>query len=1108
MTPVRRQPADRHPVRLGARRLLGRSRTARRTARTWAGPTCPGRASTPTARRASATASAARPGSLVRIGPDGKTLAEVPAALPTAEDPSGAQHCRRCRWRAAPTRTASRSREDLEPDDHHATTPSRRTSSIDPVKPANAQPVPRHRAHLGHQRPQQPEGRVGLGDARRPAPGAQPRPRGAARDHGGHGHQPAEAQGRVRVVDVRRRHLLHAGHHRRRSPCGARCSTTRRAAEGRPARASPRAPAATAAAGCRPAPTTGSCTTRSSAAAPARSTRTTRACRRWSTSSTSRSCSAPGNDPQCNIDTIARGLRRRRRGRLPDGGRRARRCRDGTSAAGRTGARSTTSTRRRGRHATARRRRPSRIAVSQLLRRPLRRRRQPQGVHGRRRPQRASSTLDTTFRDENQGTPCVDFNRTDWPHGERRRRQAALAAVRRHRCRTPLARRGGRVAVLAALLTRARAGRPGARGRARGSGGRCWSSPWSPGSLVAGGATVALARRRAAVGPSGGRRRAAGHLAGAGLWAGAALPSPAGPAAGGRRGRARRRRRGRRLRQRAGQRARRRRPRLAVRPAAAAKGVASSRCWRSARSSCRRPRLVRARGARARRRRRAGRSARRRLGGRDLPDGLATPPTATRARRAGRRRPAAAPGHTRRGRRARRRPLSARPGRLAPDAASCRRRPTAVRVDGRAVRAAGGGAARRRRRRRRRAPGPHLGAVLWPAGPQRPRRRRRPRRPTWRRPARAACPARRRPRRRRPARTARSRAALGLPAVDVRSGALPDADLVYVATSWGGADAALELVRDANPVGGAVLLPWLVGARTADAARAGGRAAAGRRAARRAGAAGLPQRPAAAARRAAVAGRARRLGRPGGAARSGPRAPAGVLPAALDTRPRRSPRAAAVGRVRRPDRRPLPVSRRSAVRRRTRCSLAPSPSSPSAPPPSSATAPGPARSPSRTTGAATSRSRTCCRPRPRRRSGRGPAPRPAPAATHVGRRPRRHRWPHRLRGRVPPARSSRRSAAPVARPRRPRRCRPPRSDTRSPARTGSREGRGARDVRAGVGLQQDDSRRQQLDGAPAADGRPCVVDHRWYPGPAGPARRAAHLPLRRRGRDSSTSRRP
>jgi hypothetical protein len=27
-------------------------------------------------------------------------------------------------------------------------------------------------------------------------------------------------------------------------------------------------------------------------------------------------------------------------------------------------------------------------------------------------------TLDTTFRDENEGTPCVDFNRSSWPHGK------------------------------------------------------------------------------------------------------------------------------------------------------------------------------------------------------------------------------------------------------------------------------------------------------------------------------------------------------------------------------------------------------------------------------------------------------------------------------------------------------------------------------------------------------------------------------------------------------------------------------------------------------------------------------------------------------------------
>src|SRR5205085_12628531 len=27
-------------------------------------------------------------------------------------------------------------------------------------------------------------------------------------------------------------------------------------------------------------------------------------------------------------------------------------------------------------------------------------------------------SLDKTFRDENEGTPCVNFNRTSWPHGD------------------------------------------------------------------------------------------------------------------------------------------------------------------------------------------------------------------------------------------------------------------------------------------------------------------------------------------------------------------------------------------------------------------------------------------------------------------------------------------------------------------------------------------------------------------------------------------------------------------------------------------------------------------------------------------------------------------
>jgi cellulose biosynthesis protein BcsQ len=27
------------------------------------------------------------------------------------------------------------------------------------------------------------------------------------------------------------------------------------------------------------------------------------------------------------------------------------------------------------------------------------------------------TSIDTSFRDENDGTPCVNFDRTNWPHG-------------------------------------------------------------------------------------------------------------------------------------------------------------------------------------------------------------------------------------------------------------------------------------------------------------------------------------------------------------------------------------------------------------------------------------------------------------------------------------------------------------------------------------------------------------------------------------------------------------------------------------------------------------------------------------------------------------------
>ena len=78
--------------------------------------------------------------------------------------------------------------------------------------------------------------------------------------------------------------------------------------------------------------------------------------------------------------------------------------------AARTGAPSTTS--RSSRTApTARRRSRSGLAVSNYFVVPLRRRRQPQGLHRRRRRD-GQLSFDTDFRDEHEGTPCVDFNRT------------------------------------------------------------------------------------------------------------------------------------------------------------------------------------------------------------------------------------------------------------------------------------------------------------------------------------------------------------------------------------------------------------------------------------------------------------------------------------------------------------------------------------------------------------------------------------------------------------------------------------------------------------------------------------------------------------------------
>ena len=85
---------------------------------------------------------------------------------------------------------------------------------------------------------------------------------------------------------------------------------------------SARAAAAPAAAGSRPARTTSTCTTPSSAAARARSAPTDTGTAKMVYTLDIRKLLAAGKDTTCNIDTIQRGRRRRRRGRLPDAGRR------------------------------------------------------------------------------------------------------------------------------------------------------------------------------------------------------------------------------------------------------------------------------------------------------------------------------------------------------------------------------------------------------------------------------------------------------------------------------------------------------------------------------------------------------------------------------------------------------------------------------------------------------------------------------------------------------------------------------------------------------------------------------------------------------------------
>ncbi len=153
------------------------------------------------------------PGSIVHIGQDGKTLSEAPAALEESED--------RDPLRQLPGAAAG----DLcQPPRHPGPRGPRHPHRLGlrraaqhrarPGPPGECERLPRHRAHLRHLRPRQRQAAVGLRDARRASRAAQPLPRGAARHHGGHGHEHPQEQGCLCVLDVWWRHLLHAGHDR------------------------------------------------------------------------------------------------------------------------------------------------------------------------------------------------------------------------------------------------------------------------------------------------------------------------------------------------------------------------------------------------------------------------------------------------------------------------------------------------------------------------------------------------------------------------------------------------------------------------------------------------------------------------------------------------------------------------------------------------------------------------------------------------------------------------------------------------------------------------------------------------------------------------------
>ncbi len=234
-----------------------------------------------------------------------------------------------------------------------------------------------------------------------------------------------EHRGALRLVDVRRRHLLHAGHHRSRTPVWREVFDDTIGVEGdRPARgrgrrlrrwrlgADQRRRPLPVPRRDRPGP--GLARRRPTPARP-----------RWSTSSTSRSSLAAGTGVQCNIDTITE---------VYDGGDEA----DcpisvdalevpgqhlGWPALGR--ARQLRAAARRHLRGDPRRAAASPCRTTSCPARASTATTRSAWSTGPTDGQLSASTGD--FIDENEGTPCIDFNRTVWPHG---------AAARRSRTRS------------------------------------------------------------------------------------------------------------------------------------------------------------------------------------------------------------------------------------------------------------------------------------------------------------------------------------------------------------------------------------------------------------------------------------------------------------------------------------------------------------------------------------------------------------------------------------------------------------------------------------------------------------------------------------------------